>query len=218
MSFPDRNVPFPEDEDKFYQALGLALTRWQHAETALYLIAFALMGTDHKSCALAFFYIKSAESRLAFVDRLLTTHMPQCLIKSHWFPITKDIRNVIDIRNALAHFETVVLSDEGMNKITPKTNYRYMLANHHLDFYQWRNNSGKGLTVEKIREHSDDAKLVTYKVLYFLIDHIPWPEQQAASLEPELLNWFDSFRAGQRPPGCEPPQKPSHQKRQKPGS
>ncbi|MDR3424127.1 MAG: hypothetical protein P4M13_03485 [Alphaproteobacteria bacterium] len=215
LLLPDRIVPFPEDEEKLYQALGLALTRWQHAETALYLIAFALMGTDHQSCAMAFFYIKSAENKLAFVDRLLTVRLSQFVIQRYWKPIVKDTRTVIDVRNALAHYETVILNDEGMKKLKPKTNYRYILANHHLDFYQWRNDTGNALSVEKIIEHSDNTKLVTYKMLYFLIDHVPWPEQQAASLEPRLLQWFDSFRRGSRPPGFEPPQKSSHQKRKK---
>ena len=66
--------PDSEDQKRMYEALGGGLARWQFIETGLYLTALMLMGTDQTTCSLAFFQIKAAENKLAFVDRLISTN------------------------------------------------------------------------------------------------------------------------------------------------
>lgn len=158
MLLPNRIVPFPEDEAQLYQALGLALTRWQHIETAMYLGAFFLMKTDHKACATAFFHIKSAESKFSLVEKLIGQAISQHERQIYWKPLSKEISDIIDFRNALAHFEVFFLTDYELKKINPQTKYRYALAPHHLDPSHSRGGSVKLLSVEQMRTNADEMK------------------------------------------------------------
>jgi hypothetical protein len=77
MSLPPPVIPDSKAAEEMYRALGKALTRWQYIETGLYLIAHCLMETEHQVSSLAFFQIKSAENKLAFVDRLIFAKLTQ---------------------------------------------------------------------------------------------------------------------------------------------
>jgi hypothetical protein len=77
LSLPQPIVPFPEDRDCLYKALGEGLVSWQYIETALYLIALALTGMEQKTCSLMFFHIKSAENKLSLIERLIFTNIKQ---------------------------------------------------------------------------------------------------------------------------------------------
>jgi hypothetical protein len=205
-------VPFPEDRDCLYKALGEGLVRWQYIETAFYLIALALTGMEQKTCSLMFFHIKSAENKLSLIDRLIFTNIKQAERTKHWTPISKSIAGAIKFRNSLAHFEYFILTDENFKAIRPKTKFRYALSSHHLDYYAGRSGTVKVLSVESTIHNSNELRQLTYQLIYFLVDHIPHLERLTASLEPRLLHWLDQFRKNPRPPGFEPPRKSSRPK------
>lgn len=195
-----------------YQALGRGLVSWQYIETALYLIALALMGADPTSCSLAFFQIKAAEAKLTLVDRLILHKLTQRTRTEFWRPISDEIRDAIDFRNALAHFESFTLSDDELAKCSPKTAFRSVLSPNHLDHHAKRSGSVKILSIETMEQNAHELRVIAFRLMYFLVDHIPHSETLSASLEPNLRQWFDSFHKSYRPPGFEPPQQPSHSK------
>jgi hypothetical protein len=199
--------PDSEDQKRMYEALAGGLARWQFIETGLYLTALTLMGTDQTTCSLAFFQIKAAENKLAFVDRLIFHKLDQRTRIKIWKPISDEIRAAIDFRNSLAHFEMFNLTVEEFAKIKPKTASRAVLSTHHLDHHAKRGGSVKALSVEMINHNTNQLRVLTYRLIYFVVDHLPQTEQLLASLQPHLRQWLDSFRKMPRPPGFEPPRK-----------
>jgi hypothetical protein len=211
LRLPEQIIPYPEDQNRLYQSLGHALVQWQYIETALFLIAFPLMGTDPVACSLAFFHIKSAENKLSFVDKLIFHKLPQKTRTKYWSPILTDLSKTIEFRNALAHFETSIFKEKEIKKLKkPISKYMWILTRHHLDFHANRSGSMKGLTIENIEGNTNKMKMVAFMLIYFSIDHVPLTEPLLKSLPPKLQQWLDSFRKMPRPPGFEPPRKSSH--------
>jgi hypothetical protein len=212
LTLPPPIVPFPDDQKRIYQALGQALARWQYIESGLFLVAFGLMGTDQKICSLTFFQIKSAENKLSFVERLSFHKLSQHTRTKFWKPIADDIGKAIKFRNAMAHFEVSFLNNEGFDKIKPKSKHRYIISSHHLDEHEKRSGSTKALTVESLDDISEYFRIISYKLVYFVVDHLPNVLQQEASLEPRFQHWLAQFHKTERPQGFEPPQQSSHPK------
>ena len=204
--------PDSEDQKRMYEALGGGLARWQFIETGLYLTALMLMGTDQTTCSLAFFQIKAAENKLAFVDRLIFHKLDQRTRIKIWKPISDEIRAAIDFRNSLAHFEMFNLTDEEFAKIKPKTAFRAVLSPNHLDHHAKRGGSVKALSVEVMNYNTNQLRVLTYRLIYFVVDYLPLTEQLIASLQPNLRQWLDSFRQMARPPGFPRPRRSSREK------
>jgi hypothetical protein len=166
------------------------------------------MGTDPVACSLAFFQIKSAENKLSFVDKLVFHKLPQRVRTKYWLPISADLTKLIDFRNALAHFETAVINEQGIKKLKPPlSKYMWIMTSHHLDFHANRSGSMKGLTIENIEENACKMKISTFMLMYFSVDHVQLTEPLLKSLPPKLQQWWDSFRRMPRPQGFEPPHK-----------
>jgi hypothetical protein len=210
MSLPPPIIPDSKAAEEMYRALGKALTRWQYIETGLYLIAHCLMETGHQVSSLAFFQIKSAETKLAFVDRLIFAKLTQHERTKYWEPIRKDIGKAIDFRNHLAHFEIFYLDEKHMSEVSPPTKYPVVLSYHHLDQHNRRGELVKSIAVEGIEHNSEALMTMTYALIYFVLDHVPHLERGAASLPPHLQQYLDSFRRTTRPPEFPPPPKSSH--------
>ncbi len=217
MSLPPDMSPFPEDRDRLFRAIGQSLARWQYIETGLFLIAFTILDTTAKNCSLTFFAIKSAENKLALVDRLAFAHLSQWTHNKYWKPISKNISDYIPFRNSMAHFEVSYIKDEVMKKITPPTSCRCILTPHHLDEHAARGGNIKSFSVEAMDKNSEAIREIAYSIVYFVIDHFPRLEQQQEALPPNLKQWLDQFRKGPRPPGFEPPQKSSYPNRKSRG-
>jgi len=207
MSLPPPAIPTQNnlDLDELHKALGKGLTQWQHVESGLFLLALPLMGTDLKTCFLAFLQIKSAENKLAFVDRLIFHKLEQKVRSAFWNPIRKEIREAIDFRNSLAHFESFYLTDDEFKNINPPTNYRVAISHHHLDEHSRKGGIYKLLTVEIVNQNAEQLRLTNYRIMYFIVDHVPHTELLIKSLPPRLQQFLDSFRKKTRLPGFEPP-------------
>lgn len=193
LSIPDPILPFPEQAPKFYEALGRSLVLWQTIETMLFLISFAFMRTDQATCALSFFQIKSASSKLSFVDKLASHKLDPKTYSNVWRPIKKEVAEIIVYRNHIAHFDYSILNDEGMEKIDPKTKYRYVLSTHFLDVETKSRDLRRIYTIEAILENSNEIRRVSYRLLYFLFDHLPQILSLPEPLEPRLKNWLEGL-------------------------
>jgi hypothetical protein len=200
--------PYPAHTEALCKAIGVGLLRWQYVETALYLVALCFMETDHQTGSRIFFYIKSADTKLALADRLVSLKLEQQTRKKFWEPIVKDIKEAINSRNWLAHFERFQLDEKDMKKL--ETSYRVAASYHHLDEHARRNDLVRVLTVEHIEHNAEETRFLTYKIIYFLLDHAPQLDMLLARLPPDTLQWLDSFRKTDRPPEFQPPRKSSH--------
>lgn len=111
--FPDESIADERTKNILYAELGKALTGWQHVETAMYFNAHCFMGTEHRISSTVFFQIRSAENKLALLDRLVIAKTPVKVWAegSRWKSIVKEVRKAIDFRNCLAHFELTEITD-----------------------------------------------------------------------------------------------------------
>jgi hypothetical protein len=167
------------------------------------------METEHQVSSLAFFQIKSAENKLAFVDRLIFAKLTQHARTKFCEPIRKDVRTAIEFRNHLAHFEIFYLEEKHMSDVLPATKYPVVLSYHHLDQHNRRGGLIKSISIEGIEHNSEALYTMTYALIYFVLDHMPRLERGIESLPPHLQQYLDSFRKTTRPPEFPPPRVPS---------
>jgi len=90
----------------FYRALGLATSRWQHVEAAIFVLFHALLNTENQYSSAVFFHIKSADSKLQLLDRLCRVHFGKTIIDNEWKRLCGDVKNAVESRNKIAHYET----------------------------------------------------------------------------------------------------------------
>jgi hypothetical protein len=114
--------------------------------------------------------------------------------------------------NKLEFANRLIFYRRQFNKIVPKTKFRWLISSHHLDVYSKLDGRIKALSVENIEHNSEELRMLSYKLVYFLLDYIPQIELVAASLEPHTQHWLDQFRENPRRPGFERSQKSSHSK------
>lgn len=175
-----------------HTAIGRALARWQYIETGLYLIAHGLLGSSHKASSITFFHIKSAEAKLALVDKLILAFMPQRVFASEWKAIRGDVNDALGIRNAIAHFELIAFDPQRRPK---GTKFDFALTPHHLDTNAGRSGTVKTLFVENLDKAADGYLMVARDLLRFVVQHVPNWQQQEASLPPDLQQVLETIRS-----------------------
>lgn len=198
---PDEAIADQRTRMILYASLGHALTQWQHVETAMYFIAHCLMGTEHRISSTVFFQIRSAEAKLALLDRLVIAKLPTKMWAKggKWKMITTEVRGAIDFRNCLAHFELTEIPDGSL--ATPPTKYKVVLSPHHLDAHTSRSGEVDALTIETIEHNSKSLRKTGFLLMYFLIDHVPDLERGLSLLPPAHKQLLDSLRQRPRPKG-----------------
>ncbi|HZK80807.1 MAG TPA: hypothetical protein VFC46_07060 [Humisphaera sp.] len=134
----------------FYRAIGRAMSRWQHVEAGMFLVAHAIMGTEFKYTSTIFFLINSADLKLRLVDGLCKQYFNEDQFKSNWQPIAKDIKSSIKFRNGVAHFEPNFVTDRSyLEPNEPPV----VLAPHHLDLS--KRESSKAAGTNRMNEAAD---------------------------------------------------------------
>ena len=88
-----------------YEALGLALSNWQHVETSLYHIVHCALGTSDDKSSIVFFHIRSPSAKVALAVALLGQVFEKGYLEAHWKPLAADLYDALTARNHLAHFE-----------------------------------------------------------------------------------------------------------------
>ena len=102
----------PSDPTPLHQAIGGALTRWQEVENALYKVFRRVSGCPDEDVASAIFY-----SPHAFSEKLKCTHnaarfaIKDEVLLADWSKLRKRMNDASQIRNALAHFSLVRVTD-----------------------------------------------------------------------------------------------------------
>lgn len=211
LSLPLPILPDPPAFAEMHRAIGEGMMRWQYIESGLFVIAHGLMRTEYKISSLAFFQIKSGENKLAFVDRLIFETLKQHPRVKFWKPIYQEVKEALDFRNDLAHFEIFCLDEKHKAAMEPPTKYPVAISSNHLDEHKRRHGGMiKALSVELIKHNSEALRRTAYALIYFAIDHVPDSERSEESFPHNLRQYLGSFRKRSRPPGFEQPQKNSH--------
>lgn len=198
MSLPEPIWANPEQVEMLHKVLGHALLRFQYVETAMFQIGHCLMGTEYEVSSLIFFHSKSAENKLSLLDRLLKYKLKQHSITKHWIPIKKEIEDIIEFRNVLAHFEIIWTIRSEMK---PPSAYNYAISDHHLNEFARRSGNIRGLSIESIEKYSQKTRELSYKLIYFLFDYVPSSQQGIATLPAETRAHLHSLRVEARPAG-----------------
>ena len=168
------------------EAIGEALMRWQHVETALFIIAHSLMGADYAINSITFFHIKSAESKLSVTDKLISHCLDNKTYYEFWKPIKKEIQNLITFRNSLAHFDGFFV-EPGIIESYPSP-FPIGIAPHHLDAFANRGGMVKALTVELIEHGSRELQQTTNILLAFARAHMA---PKIDDLPPPMRAWWN---------------------------
>jgi hypothetical protein len=115
MSTPDDyefylDDPMPEGE--FYQWVGRCIKEWAKIEDMLFEICRRILRTELKRAAIVYYRTPTIDARLSLTDELVLSVLPQRARQSgghdhpnvtEWRQIVKDIRELLPIRNILAH-------------------------------------------------------------------------------------------------------------------
>lgn len=150
----------------FYRAIGRALSRWQHVEAGLFLVAHAIFGTEFRYSSTVFFMINSADLKLRLVEKLCKLHFPEKFLASNWRPLAKEIESAIRFRNGLAHFEANYVTDPSyLGPDEPPV----VLSAHHLDFSRRDNN--RAASTNNINEAADEFLLLSNRLIEFVANY-----------------------------------------------
>ncbi len=183
------------------RAIGHAMARWQMVETALYVLAHCLMGTTREVSSIAFFHIKSAESKFGFVDKLCANRLPQAAYQSKWIPLRKESHELVRGRNALAHFEVNwVDADEAKGKSL----FPIALNTHHLDTHATRDGKADGLYVEGVLQCAEAFADYAKRLIAFAGSNVPDWQRSVESLPPNLQQFLELIRKKASPEGGGP--------------
>lgn len=99
-------------EDEFYQWVGRCIKEWARAEGTLFDICHRILRTELKRAAIVYYRTPTIDARLSLADELVLTALPQRQRHDgghdhpdvvRWKQIVKDIRELLPIRNILAH-------------------------------------------------------------------------------------------------------------------
>jgi len=178
----------PEAFRRLKEAVGGALMRWQHVEAAMFYIAHGIMGPDYAVNSIVFFHVKSAESKLALLDKLMMRHLSQKAYGGAWKPLRNTIGNMIEMRNALAHFEGYAVPQK--HREAHNSAFPVGLASHHLDAHAGRSGYVKSLRVEDIERISQELLSTTGELLLFARQYIPEIAAKLDGLPPQARAWW----------------------------
>jgi hypothetical protein len=143
------------------------------------------MGTSHKISSLAFFHQTSLQNRLTLIDKLCLHTLKQRAYGRHWPDLRKEIKDAIDIRNGLAHFELSGFLVDRLPDPKP-TKFPIALSPNKLDVAAYHSGSGKGLYLEQIEEAAAEFTKLADQIGAFIGAHVPHWQRHVESLPRSL--------------------------------
>ncbi|MBR2803968.1 MAG: hypothetical protein IKE20_02335 [Eggerthellaceae bacterium] len=156
-----------------------------------------MMGTTYEISSLVFFHSKSAENKLALLQRLINHKLKQHIRTAHWKPLVGEINDAIQFRNAISHFDLMRIDGKQM---VPPSKYDYAVTDHHHDEFARRSGNVRGLSVEKIEEYSERTRALALKLVYFMLDHVSGADAAIATFPEGTRRHLAELKAEPRPP------------------
>ena len=186
----------------FYAALGVTMSRWQHVETGLFVVAHALMATTYEVTSTVFFLIRSADTKLALVDKLCHRTLPAKVCETNWRPLRKAVNSYVEYRNGLAHFELNFLTDA---RTMVETSVPVILSPHHLDVGAVVDGQVRAVSYENLIEAGKEFLDGTRRLIQFGAAHIPHWRRQVKLLPSNLQRALVSLENELIEPELPPP-------------
>jgi hypothetical protein len=198
-----------EEMPGFFEAVGEAMANWQNLETSMFAALHALLKTDYRTSALVFFHIRSADSKLELLSKLVNANVGK-EGKDRWKGMYKGLKDARTVRDSLAHFEIRFVSNP------PNSRHFPVLAPHSLDYhvYEIKQGNVRLYTKETLVKFGDGFMGAAHDVIRFSAAHIPMWRAQLARLPSWLrrrLERVEALYSGQEPPaspGSSPPLPP----------
>ena len=101
----EQNLKQKEIDDKFYSALGRAISAWAVVEHRLWLIFHVLLKDSNENFSSAIYHsVVSPSAKLEMINIAITALEFDKAFNDRWKKIYKDIDKKIKIRHELAHF------------------------------------------------------------------------------------------------------------------
>jgi hypothetical protein len=176
-----------------YHAMGQTLTRWQFTETGMFLLAHAIMGTEYKYSSTAFFRLKGADMKLQFLDELCEHHFDASIIEKEWQPLRTQLREAINFRNTLAHFEISYVRD---SKFVPEGDPPVVLTPHHMDLKARDKPMVRAVNLSELKQMGENYRALTHSLISFVRNHFSLEKLLATHLPP---HWQQFLATGQTP-------------------
>jgi hypothetical protein len=152
----------------FYRAIGRAMSRWQHVEAGMFLVAHAIMGTEFKYTSTMFFLINSADLKLRLVDGFCKLYFDEVQYKTLWQPLAKNIKLAIKFRNGVAHFEPNFVTDRSyLEPDEPPL----VMSPHHLDLS--KKESPTAASTNRMNQAAEEFLLLANNLFELVARHIP---------------------------------------------
>ncbi|MCQ0986031.1 hypothetical protein [Jiella marina] len=171
------------------EALGIAMMRWQHVESSLYVVAHCLMRTDYETSSTCFFLIRSADQKLNLCSKLIHNRFGD--VKENcpeWRAIARNVEDAVKVRNGMAHFELGLMRVSDVNA----DEFELVLTPHHLDPGRLqRDGTSKMLSSAGLRENADGFLELAKEILHFTKNRIPGAERRIRRLPPVARDWID---------------------------
>src|SRR5580704_13945664 len=105
MSEPVDDGIDEEHAAEFFEALGVAVLRWQYVEAAIFHIFSAVIrGRDHHAVSAVFHAVANLSNRLGMIDAALKVLIPEDPALNEWERLEKKIRDLSQKRNFLVHY------------------------------------------------------------------------------------------------------------------
>jgi hypothetical protein len=106
----EEGTPIYADEERFFAAVGKAITRWADLEDVLFKITHGILGCSRERAAIVFYRTPTIDARLTLTADLIASFLPRHApgdqpdsIMKQWKELEKDVRDRLQTRNRLAH-------------------------------------------------------------------------------------------------------------------
>jgi hypothetical protein len=168
--------PSKEDEGRFYNALGRAITDWAHVEAELYAMVASLIGCERERASIIFYRTPTIDSRLQLADDLMQTLFPRTTSggKDHpglriWKDLKKAIKDELPTRNQLAHQPATPFIDIYESEDESKVELRASIASYISPAEKLRkqNLSSPILTAAAIEDHIKKVSALVQRLRVF---------------------------------------------------
>jgi hypothetical protein len=181
MTMPPATLTLDEERERFYAALGKAITQWQEVEAAISRLFQDAMGIDaFWPASVSFHAVMSFEIRLDMTNAALQAIRGQLFMDS-WRPLYAKCSKRYKRRNQLAHFH--LFADE-----MRRSGYRLHLAPSIFDgraIQRWQNKAPRFNGCQIIAIGNSFSTLATSLTRLLLIPRRQVETRIVASPEPE---------------------------------
>lgn len=161
-----------KERDRFYQAIGFAISQWAHVEAALAnIFVYLVAAQDGGAANAAFFSAINFSLKLEMVDAAATIHLHEPQLLKQWSDLRRELNSKSKIRNNLAHFMSVIRVDKA-------DKYTYYLEQNVFDLKRLLKAKAPKYNCQNIEYEAARFGELAEK-LTDLLPKIPVPDQRA---------------------------------------